>query len=75
MKDGSLLIHSLASFNFTYRNLFQNGANDMSKMVDRVNDFLSDKKLQILCSSDHPILFKFQQFVEIWVLVDWSDYK
>ena len=30
MKDVSLLIHSLASFNcFTYRNLFQDGAKDI----------------------------------------------
>ena len=35
MKDRSLLIRSLASFDyFTIRNLFQNGANDMSKMVN-----------------------------------------
>ena len=42
MKDGSLLIYSLESFyRFTYRTLFQNGANDMSKMVYMVNNFLS----------------------------------
>ena len=36
------LINSLASFNcFTDINLFQNGANDMSKMVNMVNDCLS----------------------------------
>ena len=35
MKDGSLVLNTLASFNcFTYRNLFKNGANDMSEMVN-----------------------------------------
>ena len=34
MKDRSLLIHSLAPLNcFTYRNLFQNGVNDMGKIM------------------------------------------
>ena len=34
MKDGSLSIHSLASCNcFTYWSLFQNDANDMSKLL------------------------------------------
>ena len=58
MKDESLLIHNLALLNcFTYRSIFRNGANNMSKimkMVNMVNDFLS-KKLQILCSLDYSI--------------------
>ena len=55
---------SLASFNrLTIRNLFQNGANDMSKMLNMVNDFLS-KSSKLLCSSNHPILFKFHQLME-----------
>ena len=38
-KDGSLLIPILALFNcFTYRNLFQNGSNNMSKMVNMLRD-------------------------------------
>ena len=42
MEDGSLLTHILAWFNcFTNRNLFQNGYNDISKMVNMVNNFLS----------------------------------
>ena len=49
--------YSVASFRpncFTCSrpNLFQNGANDLSKMVNDVVE-----KLQILCSSDHPVLF------------------
>ena len=40
MKNWSLLIHSLASFDyFADRNLFQIGANDMSKMVNIVYNF------------------------------------
>ena len=58
-----LLIHSLASFNcFTYRNLFQNGANDISKMVNMKNDFFV-KKRQILSRSNHLTLFKFHWLV------------
>ena len=31
------------------------------------------KKLQILCSSDHPILFKFRQFVvDMVIKVFWT---
>ena len=42
-------------------NLFQNGANDMSEIINMVNDFC--QKLHVLCNSDHLILFKFHQFV------------
>ena len=35
---------------------------DMSEMVNMVNRFFV-KKLQILCSLDYPILFKFRQRV------------
>ena len=64
MKDGGLLIHSLASFNsFTVdSSLFQNGTNHFSKMVNVINSVLS-KKLKSLCSLDHLILFKFHQLV------------
>ena len=63
MKEESFSIHSLASCNcFTYRNRFQNGANDMSKIVNMVNDFFV-RKIKILCSSYIPILFKFHQLV------------
>ena len=63
VKDGSLLIHSLASFScFTYKNLFQTGTNDMAKMLYIINDCLA-KKLNTLCCVDHPILFKFHQLV------------
>ena len=35
MKDVSISMHSSASFNgFTLKNLFKNGANDMSQMVN-----------------------------------------
>ena len=47
--ERSLLIRSLLSFdNFTIRNLFQNGANNMSKMVNIqfVNSKLFVKKQQ-----------------------------
>ena len=43
-----------------YRNLFQNGADDMSKIVIMVNDFFV-KEPKILCKSDQPILYKFHQ--------------
>ena len=78
MKDGSQFIverHLIVSLTETS---FKNGANDMPRMVNMVNDILSKKQnktkqkkknknknkknkktLQILCSSDHPILFKF----------------
>ena len=40
MIDISLLMHSPALFHcFILRNLFQNGANDMSEIVNIVNDF------------------------------------
>ena len=42
--DDCLLIHNLASFDsFTHRNLFQNGANSMSEMVNMGNDFFCQK--------------------------------
>ena len=42
MKDGSLVINTLASFKcLTWRSLFWNGANDMSEMVNMINGFLS----------------------------------
>ena len=41
MKDGSIMINTLASYNWwTYRNLFQMSANDMSETVDMINDVL-----------------------------------
>ena len=42
------------------QNLFQNGANDISEMVNIICRFLV-KKIPILCSLDRPILFKFSQ--------------
>ena len=61
-KDGSLVLNTLASWNcFTCRNLFQNGANDMSECLTFKTAFC--KKLKILCSSDHQILIKFRQLV------------
>ena len=64
MKDLSLLMYSSASFNcFTYRNLFQNGANDMSEMVDVVNNFLSKSSKFSRGGSDHLILFKFHHLL------------
>ena len=67
-KDGSLLLNPLASWNsFTCRNLFQNGANDMSEWLTCETAFCK-KKLKILFSSDHPILIKFRQLVVIIVI-------
>ena len=61
-KDGSFVLNTLASWNcFTCRNLFQNGANDMSECLTFETAFC--KKLNILYSSDHPILIKFRQLV------------
>ena len=44
------------------QNLFQNGASDISEIVNIVNGIFV-KKIQILCSLDRPILFKFSQVV------------
>ena len=56
LKDGSLLINTLASnICFGYRNMFQNGVDALSKVVDAF--FV--KKLKISSSSDYPIMFKF----------------
>ena len=51
----------------------KNGANDITEIVNMVNVyflfcylfcyFFFVKKLKILCSSDHPILFKLYHFV------------
>ena len=61
-KDGSLVLNTLVSWNcFTCRNLFQNGANDMSECLTCETAFC--KKLKILYSSDHLILIKFPQLV------------
>ena len=56
LKDGSLLINTLASnICFSYRNMFQNGVDALSKIVDAF--FV--KKFKISSSSDYPIMFKF----------------
>ena len=61
-KDGSLVLNTSASGNcFICRNLFQNGANDMSECLTCETVFC--KKLKMLYSSDHPILIKFRQLV------------
>ena len=60
MKDESLLVHSLASFScFTYRNLFQNGANDMSEMLKVT--FCQKKKKK----PQNFVQFELIKFVEI----------
>ena len=60
LKDDSLYVSRLASnYCFSHSNVFQNGVNTFSKMVDH---FLS-KKLIILYCLDHRILFKFHQHV------------
>ena len=62
-KDGSLVLNTFASLNcFTCRNLFQNGANDMSECLKCETAFFKEK-LKILYSSDHTILIKFRQLV------------
>ena len=58
-----MFVAALTSFLFHMQNLFQNGANDISEMVNIISRFFV-KKIQILCSLDHPILFKFCQLVE-----------
>ena len=63
LKDGTLQINSLASNNnFSYRNVFQNGVNALSKWFLKTWFFV--KKLNISCSLDHTILFKFHWHVE-----------
>ena len=57
LKDGSLQIDSLASNNFSYNNIFQNGIKALSKMVFKNPDFC--QKAQNSSSSDHTILFRF----------------
>ena len=57
MKD-----YSKHHYLFHMQNLFQNGASDISEMVN-VICMLFVKNIKILCSSDHPILFKFCQVV------------
>ena len=61
MKDGSLLIFSLASFNyFTYiRNHLQMAQPICQKWLYGTGLFV--KGLKMLCSLDHSILFKFRQ--------------
>ena len=55
LKDGSLQINSLTSDKcFSYRNVFQNDVNALSKMI---NHFLS----KFCVVSDHTILLKFHQ--------------
>ena len=59
MKNGSLMLNTLKyHYLFHMQNIFQNGAYGISEMVNIICRALS-KKIQILCSSDHPILFKF----------------
>ena len=56
LNGGSLLINTLASnICFSYRNMFQNGVDALSKNSWR----LFVKKLKISSSSDYPIMFKF----------------
>ena len=58
LKDGSLLINILASNNcFSYRNIFRNGVDALSK----IGDAFFVEQLKILSSSDYPIyiMFKF----------------
>ena len=59
-KDESLVLNTSASWNcFTWSNLFQNGANDMSECLTCETAFCKKKKkLKILYSSDHPTLTK-----------------
>ena len=60
LEDGSLEINPLASNNcFSYRNVFQNGFNALSKMVLKSLIFEGVKKLKISRSLDHTILIKF----------------
>ena len=58
MKDGSLFMHSLASFNF-----FQNSLSKWHRWY--VKNGQHGKRL--LCSSDHPILFFHQLVIKIFI--------
>ena len=63
-KDGSLVLTTLASWNcFTCRNIFQNGANDMSECLTCETAFCKKAQNYVGYSSDHPILIKFRQLV------------
>ena len=61
MKDGSLLIYSFNIISLFYRNLFQNGPNNMSKMV---NMQIAFDAFDYFVPWDHPILSKFHQLME-----------
>ena len=61
-KDGSLVLNTLASWNyFTCRNLFKMALTICQNVWHLKRLFV--KKLKILYSSDHPILIKFRQLV------------
>ena len=60
MRDGSFILNT--RYLFHMKNLFQNGANDTTELVN-INSRIFVKKIQILCSYYHPTLFKFHQVV------------
>ena len=55
------------------QNLFQNGANDISEMVNIISKFFV-KKIQILCSSDHPIKQDLIVRTQCWNLASVRDF-
>ena len=76
LKDVCLQINSLASSDcFSCRNVLQNGVDALSKMVKKfvvavvvvvvVIVVVFSQGAQILCSSDHTVLFIFHQFKDI----------
>ena len=63
MKDGSLVLNTLASWNcFTCRNLFQNGANDMSEWLTFETAFC--KKSSKFCIV--RIIWFWSNFASLW---------
>ena len=64
MKDESFMLNALSMHHYLFhmQDLFQNGANDISEMINIMSSFFV-KKIPILCSSDRPIVFIFCQLV------------
>ena len=73
MTDDSRLTHGLALFIcFTYSDLFQNGAKDMSKMVIMVYDFLSTKSSKFC---EFLIIRFCLSFTSLWINILLKKYK
>ena len=61
LKDGTVVNYSLARNNcFSYRSVYENSINALSKMVKKYNPFCV-KKLKMLCSSDQHVVQYFMR--------------